>query len=191
MSIEPGTVYTELVATVPNRITWIMPGALSSDLVAGLVFGLYTLLGEIWQLHYTKEPNVEAQVLLGHADGIIVINNATVNQALQHYRNVYKGITWHDEPLEFPWYANRTKEEQSRDLEQAGLIPPLPEGKLGWFIYNFYDDFYPLCEFVSVEFIQGFMSMCNAFGVNYKRYTLGLPFKFGLTDARPTFYRII
>lgn len=156
MSIDPASIYDTLRVDIPGfNTSWTIYGPLPGDLVAGLVAGLYIIVGEaevkFFEFDYDFEVIVE---ITKGRDTPIVVHNNTVDDALEHYI-----IQFNDDP----WT----------------LTPRPQEGHFGWFLrYSTVIDNHVLYTFQSPEFVQGFISIFNGVGIDFRQYVLGTPYKF-------------
>lgn len=135
------SVYTSLTFDDYN---WRIDGPLSSDLVAGLIAAIKTVL--------SGPVNIRLN------DRELVINQ------FDHYI---------------------LKSHLSRG---ELLIQYLPPNKYGWAIADAHG--YNLYIFETNEFVRGFISMCDAFQVDFRDYIAGPPFKTSNRPLTHTFYYI-
>lgn len=67
----------------------------------------------------------------------------------------------------------------------------LSPAKFGWWIESIDDaDMYHLYAFDDAQFIQGFISICNAFNVDFRDYIFGPPFKYNHNTKEIIYYTI-
>jgi hypothetical protein len=74
------------------------------------------------------------------------------------------------------------------DPEQNWARPR--ENEYGWWIGPRPSPEYILYSFPDAYFIQGFISMCDAFRVDFRDYVYGLPFKYDPETQETTHYQI-
>lgn len=83
--------------------------------------------------------------------------------------------------------AERYEDIINNNYDTYALQPP--EGAFAWWV-SIGDDSYGFYEFESLQFIQGFISICNAFNVDFRDAILGPPFTYDVDLGKQTFYSI-
>jgi len=139
--------------------------------MAGLLVALNTILDDLVENFYQEynDANVEIVTEEGLVIDIYIDDPETLYQALRNY---------------VAGQANT-----SDIIDRMDNILPLDEGSFVWWIsYPLTGDTYELYSFNSAEFVQGFISMCNAFNVDFRDYILGSPFKY--VTQEPTYYQV-
>lgn len=172
MNVKPGDIYRSFTFTVyDDMIQWTIYGPLSGDLVAGLLVGVNILLDDLRANHeYGRHYN--------HTVQLIRDDNMSTEIDLTTL-GMYEYAL-----LEYIWDI----EDQEDGPEETTYY------RAGYFIwrlkdFNFiYDSL--LYTFRTPEFIQGFISMCNGFGVDFRQYVLGLPSKYERETDTITYYSI-
>lgn len=149
MNIKPDVIYQSFTMTSRGNVDtqWTIHEPLSGDLVAGLVLGLYILIGEDNVEHFKFDYDFKTVIEVREGDEapILIYNHNTVNNALEHYINTMD--------VDYP-----------------------PEGYFGLLIRHSLDhDFYHLYTFQTAEFIQGFISMFASVGIDFREYLFGPP----------------
>lgn len=166
MSIQPDSIYDSLrfYRHEDDKTFWTMNGPLSGDLLAGIITGLKIVLDVV------PENTDDCRIQIDRVGKILTYNWTNIYPdffiALNEYRTLAK--------IKNPF---------------IGKYFPDPE-HYGWFMKNKpnanpdYEDIeYDLYEFETPEFIQGFISMCNAGQVDFRDYVYGTPFIYDF-DAR-------
>lgn len=108
-------------------------------------------------------------------------HDGNYNEAVENYFNLkIKGLNNMDKFL--------------HDIENdtnlyRGLYRGLYIGLYYWLIYSG-PNTYDLVSFETPEFIQGFISICRAFQVDFTDYVLGDPFMYHENTKIPTYYSI-
>lgn len=162
MSIKPDVIYSEFMF-LTDEVHWIMKGNLSGNLVAGLVVAIRTIYSRIHDhLHYS--------IQIRSIDNIIQIGD----DDFEYY-------------MAINYYLSRTI-NNIYDFHTATAYP-LQRGIYYWPIFN-KEQSYDLFCFQPHEFIQGFISICHAFQVNFTDYVIGNPFMYHETKETPTYYSI-
>ncbi|CAH6419464.1 Hypothetical protein HVR_LOCUS644 [uncultured virus] len=175
MALRSDDIYTSVVfnGRTPN-IQWSIDGPLSGDLTAGITAALLTLISELLNNPSKQMPKpVDATISIINRDPRynIMINNNTHDFALFSEYIIAAGL-----------------------LPQQAIVQNIPSGYFAWGIYNpnlihkLDLTSYDLYMFQSFEFIQGFISVCDAFQVDFREYSLGLPFR--TEQGRNVFYGI-
>lgn len=140
---------------------------LSGDLVAGV-------LSALDEIHDDLETNFAYNKRLE-----VSIHNEEDIEIYLHEQHASQSLSYH-----FSHKVNLL------DLTlTAGLMPGPKLGFFGWWLKSFVRTatIY-LYVFRTPEFIQGFISTCNAAQVDFRKYALGPPFK--LEGNRPIYYEI-
>jgi len=135
-----------------NSVVWAMQGPFNSDVMAGLVAGGSMLLSEYYI--FTKQ---EVRYVFGGSHGdnnIIELNNVgDVGDHYIYYIDIYEKDTIN--------------------------ILPAP-GKIGVWLYDRDTDMGITWNLIEVnhmdEFMQGYITICSAFQVNFRDFMLRLPF---------------
>lgn len=170
MSIEAGSVYESFTFNQDNNPLWTIQGPLSGDTVAGLLVGITTLLNDkIINYNYPHTYTV-IEIVTENGRGLLTIE---LNNIAGHI------IALMDYKLD-----DATKDEIiARDNNYRPL-----DNSFGWWIYNPLNNKYTLFSFSSPDFIQGFISACNAFSIDFRDYILGAPFTHQVGIQDPTYY---
>jgi hypothetical protein len=156
---------------------WTIPGPLSRDLVAGLVAGLRLMLDDIQRKIDRKGNYIVSLTIMGRTGR----EHWTFN-VMNGYESVME--------LYFP-HAKGYHSKEMITLVQNHRFGPNPHNEwFGWWIRAPNDLRYALYSFPTPDFIQGFISMCNAFGVDFRDYVYGLPFKYNHETREVTYYQI-
>ena len=169
MQFNPDVTYNHLIfngerdMAVRHRVAWTIEGPLSGDLMAGLVLGLSIIYDDmVTNYHYPiTEGNFISGATMDNKFFTILIGN--IRQRLRRYI---------DDIVENPYV-----------IEFTGTYD-----KFWWFILNPKAGTYFVVDFGTPEFIQGFISITQAFGVDFRNYVHGLPFK--VRDGQKEFYQI-
>ena len=162
MEIDPAETYTEFTFARDN-VLWTIPGPLSGDLVAGLVYATDVIL-------YVQTRGNNFNLTIGHK-GYIPYDPQPRNNRRNYHENYIGGSV--------------------NNFRGLALFDPR-ETNYGWWIINHLDgrEYYQLIQFASAEFIQGFISIFNAFGSDFRDYIVGRPFKV-LPDGSKIEYNIV
>lgn len=164
--IDEDIIYDNFTLYIESlRIRWSIPGPLSGDLVAGLALAVDILYKDS-VINYEHIDNGRKLIALspeGYQDYDITFHN--LDFALSNYH-----------------FIARSKQRIAEDLVLASkttgyLKWPNTKGYFKWWILDPEVGSYYLHAFRTLEFIQGFISMCNAFNVSFQDYVVELPFK--------------
>ena len=161
MSIEGDLYYGSLELYQHEKLLWSMPGPLIGDLVAGIIIGIHAI-SNAWGLDGQFRVKVD--------DISIWING--YNYAIAEYI-----------------VAAEVEEIDFRDIniENDSIYLSITD-------YHFNSpivfETFTVCKFASLEFIRGFISICNAFQVNFRDYTL-YPFTHNNETGVTTYYNIV
>lgn len=184
MSIDPDETYDRFVYVSDvtkyleqNRMDWDIKRKMSGDLVAGLFVALYMLIifvknnGGI-----TNEQNGVEIFLDDGTESFLSYLNEDDMGAQTHY-NLSMG-------------AEEFTDENDIINNFTPDTPSPTDDMFAWWISvgDGDRDFFYLYTFRTPEFIQGFISMCDAFNVDFRAFILGNPFK--ITDGVRTDYNI-
>lgn len=69
-------------------------------------------------------------------------------------------------------------------------LEQLLTNNFGWWIYHAREETYRLYEFQTPEFMQGFISIVKAFGLDFRQFVMGPPYKFSPEAKEPIIYNI-
>lgn len=142
--------------------TWTIQGPLDGNLVAGLCIGARLA---VFEMEYRPE-----------------YISITVTK-----RNITETIDIDDNPVD------HMVTDEGEDIIKGGNIDAdlLSHDRFGWWIeHAMFQDSYQLFEFDNAQFVQGFISICNAFQVDFRNYILGPPFKYDHNNNEVTYYNI-
>lgn len=149
MSLQHDKVYDYIEYSYDFVTEWRLNGPLSADLVAGLVLGLHVGLIEV-----INRPGINRLEIFSPPRERITIDPTVVDDldiVLNRYLIAYEKILNNDHWIGPNWY---------------GI----------WFNDVIHTNNYHLFTFQTPEFIQGFISACNAFNIDFRTYIAGLPF---------------
>lgn len=149
--------------TFRGNYTWTINGPLSGNLVAGLYVGLRTVM---------------AMVII---DGLIYPTiELTKGGVSERYDVDFLPLEIYDTDTGINIAENRNY--------SAGMIP---QNRFGWWIETSYErQKYDLFAFDDADFIQGFITICNAFDEDFRNYIFGPPFKYNYDTREITYYNI-
>lgn len=156
MALEPLQVYDSLLFSYskdPDHPLWTLNGPFSGDLIAGLVVGMSTIINNII-VNYEREVNYIINIVNRKELISIDAQSALQFEHVLHEYIAYNDI-FNDQLIEY---------QHNVDL-----------GYYGWWIRDYLE--YSLYQFQTVDFIQGFISICNAFEVDFRDYIAGPPFQ--------------
>jgi len=158
MSIEPVSIYQALTFNQGETPLWTIQGPLSGDLMAGLIVGINTIFNNliIHNSYIFNDENLE--ILDENGRRIIRLVLGVINpyrEFLRHYI-IYEDIA----------------------IDRIGTINPEIDDYSWWIFDSGDDNFCTLFSFVTSDFIQGFISICAAFGVDFRNYIFGTPFRY-------------
>lgn len=171
MYIEPIAVYDAFSFT--NQDTgeqWTIQGPLSGDLVAGLLVGMHILITNMLvnSAYVYNTPNIVE----------IISKTGIIRAIFYHATNI------NSQP-------NKILRNYMTNFNSADGLTVHTHGIFGWWLYSPMNAFsYDLYIFESADFVQGFVSMCRAFGVDFRNFTLGPPYKFYVEDMEPRYYEV-
>lgn len=171
MSIEAGTIYDSITYSRDGVSRWTIQGPLYGDQVAGLVVGLGTILKSI-NNNIRSQFNDTIDILTNRGRRLIKIqlrNDDLYRLALTDY---YIYTVNRDEII-----------SQTYDIRPHTV-------SFGWWIEALPNTSYSLYSFYSSQFIQGFITSMNTFGVDFRNYILGPPFTYELNKKAPVYYTI-
>lgn len=171
MSIEAGTIYDSMTYSRNGVSRWTIQGPVSGDQVAGLVVGFATIL---------KSTN--NQIGLKFNDTIDLLVNEgkrLITIQLQNENSYRLALT------DYYIYTVNRDEIISKTYD---ILPHT--ASFGWWIEQSLNTSYALYSFQSYEFIQGFITSMNTFGVDFRNYILGPPFTYELNQKAPVYYMI-
>jgi hypothetical protein len=81
--------------------------------------------------------------------------------------------------------------EQYQLASGADAIPEqLPDDNFGWWLYHSRERLYYLYTFRTPEFTQGFISIMQGFGLDFRHLVIGPPYKFPPEAKEPIFYTV-
>lgn len=161
LAIQPGVTYDEFTFMSDideNYVDWDIYWSieeLSGDLVAGLLVGINLLIDDII-------PNGEDTL----RENIIRID----------YGNSVIGHNLHEKGIENILRNYIAENVQYNEIVNKTVDLPITNDFL-WWLPNLVDNTFILYKFQTPEFIQGFISTCNGFNVDFRDYILGPPFK--------------
>lgn len=149
-----------LIGVYTKQVYWTMYGPFETDVVAGLISAGNMLFDELYQNRNAKEPYEFSAQQHGTDTG---------QQIIQHIKDL--GIYKYNSPV---------------TVDNTDRLPE--KGKMAIWISNDYGNFdsgyddwtdEQYWEFIEVDnmrnFMQGFISMCIAFQVDFREYVLDLP----------------
>ena len=196
MSINPNSIYRFFNCETIHEINrafeyqWRIQGPLSGDLVAGLLIGLQLMFTQIILANTTDQdyPDIGYFVVIKHSPGEYLDYFDQDNDIQVQSRG---DIQDDDAVLNYIIYINYEADRIIYEMENR-RDPYFEPGKYGWWISTTRLDreYYDLVTFTSAEFIQGFISMCSAFGVDFRRFVFGSPFMYDRQSNEPIFYAI-
>lgn len=170
MDINPEKTYSHL-QLVGYRVVWTIDGPLSADLIAGLMLGIYVAYTDmVKQLNQLNHPiREETSIYIFDPDEEETEYSMTIDdipgEALQQYITERAEVDLLD----------TTKFYGTFDTFFVWILDPET-------------DSYFLVDFTNPSFIQGFISITRAFGVDFRNYVYGPPFK--VRDGEKEFYQI-
>jgi hypothetical protein len=179
MSINPDIIYQSLIllyspvkpfAVITTESLWRIKGPFHGDLVAGLIVSLYQILMEII---YSAPQYQNLGAFHIYVDDIIITLRAYGGDGGFHeiMRNYIKFVGIYSFQID-------------------GYYPD--NDMYGWWIINPPEKHqYTLYTFRSAEFVQGFISICEAFGINYENKALSYPFTYDENTDTITQYDIL
>lgn len=171
MSINPDETYDNFIYAddvikyvEQDLMTWNIERKMSGDLVAGLFIALSMLIDFM-----KNNGNIPG----GHRGVELFLDDGT-ESFFFHFGQTEMEAQTH--------YNLSMGAEEFTDIDDIifGFRVPSPlEDMFGWWIStgNGDRDFFYLYTFRTPEFIQGFISMCDAFNVDFRDFILGNPFK--------------
>lgn len=184
--IRTNSAYNLLSFNYKSQIIWNIQGPLSGDSVAGFIVGLTTIINDILinGINMLNDYTVE----LITENKIIEINlnkQANINNFIRNYI-----INTNVSPEKFDQYYYLLKPSNiSEFLPEEN--PDLLSENYGWWITEpLNQKSYTLYNFSSADFIQGFISICNIFAVDFRDYILGTPFKYNNATHKIVNYEI-
>lgn len=168
MSIEAGTIYDSLTYSKNGTVRWTIQGPLVGDQVAGLIVGLVTII----KASKTSLSNDIVTILANRGKRSITI--------LLYDDNSYRSALT-------DYYIYSVNREEI--ISQTFDIRP-HTSSFGWWIEDPSNANYSLFSFQTTEFIQGFITAMNTFGVDFRNYILGPPFTYELNQNNPIYYTV-
>ena len=167
MHIEPGKEYGHLIfIDTETQRQWTIRGPLSGDLTAGLVLGLYTVHSDMVKNH-NHDQNDDDCIYIGETE--------------EDVRVRFEDIL--DDTLMLYVDADETENQGIDEFEFFGTFD-----SLGWWILDPKTGYHVLYDFDTSDFIRGFITITQAFRVDFRSYIHGLPFK--VTNDQQEFYQI-
>lgn len=148
IAINPDEHYSKISFDAYQEIQWSIYGPFSGDLLAGLVLGLY-VMSEI--IERTYRVRLDSGIVVPELEYIIFDE---IWNVLEHY------------------IENRTENENIEEFQLSGTFD-----LFFWWISDPGTNKSFLVNIVTPKFIQGFISIMIAFGVDFRNYVHGLPFK--------------
>ena len=186
MSIEAGTTYEALTFGHGDTMVWTIQGPLFGDTVAGIMTGLVTLMEEMIINGATDDTN--------HVEFLYRTEiEPTPGRKERVLRSVtYSFIDAMDVGLSLHSYIVASNTTSDRFPEYHHLL----NQRYGWWIIDplydrtYWEKKYTLFAFDSPQFIQGFISICRGFGVDFRDYIVGTPFKYDRNQREIINYEI-
>jgi hypothetical protein len=184
MSIDPNLTYRSFTFIAEDDgIEWTIPGPLSGDLVAGLLIALDLITDELVEGYLTRHNLKRVEIVEDdHMLRLYLADPGDILETIRRYRiQIVDDIPYHMRMI-----------TQDRTYQLLGIIQhgQPHEHEFGWFIQDAILNKYVLYSFRSPEFIQGIISMFNAFGMYFEQRVYGLPFIFDPTTKTITYYEI-
>lgn len=183
MSIESQTVYQALtfyandLTNRDNNITWTIPGPLSGDLMAGLLVGLDTVLSDLLTNFGTYEHDYRLDVVLEEGRRLITIDlvHEMIRDIIPDYivdkaQEITEMVTMLQERLDSDTFAWAITDYNTTNLGPA--------------------DSFVVYKFQSADFVQGFISICTGFNVDFRNYVVGPPFVYNQETQDVTLYSV-
>jgi hypothetical protein len=159
MSIDPTSIYQNLSVYRDDNILWSIPGPLSGDLTAGLSVATITVIHDLYK-GYSEDTYIE--IIDQNGDSIIA--------------DLY-------DRTQYEMLINNYEIVGSYPIEIIANIHP-EDNHYGWWIPE-HDTIsgievvlYSLYSFATLDFVQGFISACSAFDVDFRDYSAGTPFTY-------------
>jgi hypothetical protein len=172
MSIRPQLLYDTFKFT-DHGTTWSIPGPLSGDLAAGLLVGFKVAFDDMINRGLTEASFKSIHIL----------------KDFEYDVTVYLDIDLAKEAGDFYDAIHDYRDYIGRIPAILNVAPRYPK-RFNWWIGRPRNPEYTLYSFISSEFIQGFISICDAFGVDFRDYIYGLPFKYNPRTKERLYYRI-
>lgn len=183
MSIEQETVYQALtfyandITGNKNNIVWTIPGPLSGDLIAGLLVGLNTVLSDLLTNFGTYEYDYRLDIVFNEGRRII-----TIDLTYEYIKDI------------IPDYM---VSEVREVIDLATTVQELLDNKtFAWIIDNMDTANFQepnsaiIYKFKSADFVQGFISICTGFNVDFRNYVIGRPFVYNHETKDITQYSV-
>lgn len=176
MSIEAGSTYEAFTFYTEqgNNPLWTIQGPLSGDLVAGLLVALNVVMDDLNENFDVKYGSSRAEIIGERGRFTLTIYMTDIGPfliALQDYKILID------------------REKDVREIMAEGSRQP--RGNYAWWVTDVLAGIgFELFTFSSADFVQGFISMMNAFNVDFRDYTLGPPFKYEDDTREPTYYSV-
>jgi hypothetical protein len=203
MSINSNLVYTNLTCQIIYNLPgadepqWLINGPLSGDLVCGLLMGLQLMCLVIILIKMGNDRRYYNIDEFEHIPDIgYFVNIESINK-FDHKNDISiesRGNNIQEYYLAVKDYFQYTAYDPDMiaEIMRNFYYQPLDTENYYWWISNTINDVnsYNLVSFKTNEFVQGFISMCNGFNVDFREYVLGYPFKFSNDKQGPIFYGI-
>jgi hypothetical protein len=180
MSINPNTTYKSFLTFryAPNpNILWVMRGQFSGDLIAGLLISINVMNNDDRNDPYNNNIIDAVEVIYDRGTSeFSEFFELKTDIILENYI-IAKNITrdnmnnYHPEVDSYGWWLiKKTKSSPTTRCELCSHPQRIldPQEK----------ELYTLVSFRTAEFIQGFISTCNAYNIDFRDYVLGSPFKY-------------
>ena len=168
MEIAPERTYSHLEFGDHDQGNyWTIDGPLSADLIAGLMLGIYVAYTDMIQNFGYRIHLEEADVYTLDPD------NAEDEYSLQISEIPYGGLS--------RYISGEVGNIDTMEFD--GTFDTFT-----WLILDPEQGIYFLVDFNSPEFIQGFISITQAFGVDFRNYVHRRPFK--VINDQQEFYQI-
>lgn len=164
LSIEDNFMYNSFTYIINNNPLWRILGPISGDTIAGMLVGLTSIFGMV-------KTNEEIEIISQETNDILYIS-ASNNSYRLALANYYIDTVSYDDILNDNY-----------------IISPYRRS-YGWWIDTGNQVDYGLYSFRTVEFIYGFIGICDKFGVDFRDYILGPPFKYDEFQGTNIFYGI-
>lgn len=188
MSINPGSSYNHLTLYRNDSVLWTIQGPLSSDLVTGLCMGIFTIV-DFMSKGATFTYNATEIIEIGSENGRILID--LTSDTPQHANKLEKSlgnyiIVTRADPSDYLKY-NPDDDNYAWWIDNYAETYLEVDKQTGQFVAH---SRYIVCQFSSEQFIQGFITICDAYNVDFREFTLGRPFTYNKTTATRTYNNI-
>lgn len=164
-NIDPDAIYNNFqLYSRQQRISWSIPGPLSGDFVAGLALAIYILHKDHIVNYVYIDPEFKIITLSeeGYQNEEITFDN--IDNILSNYYSILRS-------------AERIAEDLVLVSKTGYSNWPTKIGYFTWWILNPEIGCYFLVSFRTPEFIQGLLTIFNAYGKNFQDYVFVLPFQ--------------